>query len=632
MGDRHAAIDEMLANGDLSAEQAQQAHSMLAGSEAQAQSPASFSVDTGRVTTTPMGAPASQPYTPPPVQPPPPPEPEVPLPDNIQPGTISHQGQHVYTQFAADEGFRKHGHPGNVEAPGTMSFDKKPEEATAAATPEAGTGEREQPPEKPATPGQPKPSAAKDYVSELRREDQVAKDIADRQISAQDKIAQARLDGNMAVSADRIAALNTAEEDNRNSKARWDEAAGTANDADLESTKRALDLKSKKMDPNRYFHDRGTFGKIMSAVAIGLGGFGASMGHHANFAQEMIDKAVHNDIDAQREDIANAREQDKMLEAISVKKYGRAMNQYELESRTTRDGYNYAKDRIDAHAMAVGSPEIMAQAELAKAGIDDALMKTNGDHAARVYGVLGAQEQADRAAANAGAGAANAQQKQLAELTARYQIEGGDDFSTARARAMMTMGAKGGNLPALPGKPKEGGNKTDELLVRHPDGQVYEAQSKEAAQKYREKTENIQTLRGSVDTMEQLNANRAPVWDVPGSIKHTENYSAAANQARISYKNATIGSARAPSEEESKMIHDMFPDITTVPLTGVPIGVNQPYIQNKIHAAKRQVDAVLEDANRTFLKNPPPTEADKAASAAIMHKRLLDSTGAVHPK
>ena len=66
------------------------------------------------------------------------------------------------------------------------------------------------------------------------------------------------------------------------------------------------DFESKTVDPAKWYHDRGTGGTIAAAIAMGLGAFGSSLTGGPNAALEIIQGAIRDDIDAQKQNIATA--------------------------------------------------------------------------------------------------------------------------------------------------------------------------------------------------------------------------------------------------------------------------------------------------------------------------------------
>lgn len=55
-----------------------------------------------------------------------------------------------------------------------------------------------------------------------------------------------------------------------------------------------------KVDPERYWAKKGTGARFLAAIAAGMGAFGAALTGGKNFALEIINKAVDEDIDAQK--------------------------------------------------------------------------------------------------------------------------------------------------------------------------------------------------------------------------------------------------------------------------------------------------------------------------------------------
>lgn len=74
----------------------------------------------------------------------------------------------------------------------------------------------------------------------------------------------------------------------------------------------ADDLKSAKIDPNAFWASRSTGQKLALAIASGMGAFAQAMGAGPNTAQQIIDKAVDDDVRAQ---LANIDKKSKDLTA-----------------------------------------------------------------------------------------------------------------------------------------------------------------------------------------------------------------------------------------------------------------------------------------------------------------------------
>ena len=68
------------------------------------------------------------------------------------------------------------------------------------------------------------------------------------------------------------------------------------------------EYKSARVDPERFFNKKGTGAKILAALAAGLGAYAAAMTGTRNFALEVIDQAISDDIEAQKVEIAQKGE------------------------------------------------------------------------------------------------------------------------------------------------------------------------------------------------------------------------------------------------------------------------------------------------------------------------------------
>lgn len=64
------------------------------------------------------------------------------------------------------------------------------------------------------------------------------------------------------------------------------------------------EYRSAHVDPSRVAKGRGIGGTVLAAIAMGLGAFGASITHGPNYAMQILDKQVDDDIRAQEGEIA----------------------------------------------------------------------------------------------------------------------------------------------------------------------------------------------------------------------------------------------------------------------------------------------------------------------------------------
>ena len=88
-----------------------------------------------------------------------------------------------------------------------------------------------------------------------------------------------------------------------------------------QAAEQALSDARKTIDPDQLWKGN-TFGRVLAAVAVGLGQFGASLTHTENGALKIIDSAIQNNIDAQKANIANARNRYRDLGDEKAKRLG----------------------------------------------------------------------------------------------------------------------------------------------------------------------------------------------------------------------------------------------------------------------------------------------------------------------
>ena len=96
-------------------------------------------------------------------------------------------------------------------------------------------------------------------------------------------------------------------------------------------------------DPDRWYKKRGTAGGIMAAIAMGMGAFGASINKTQNFAQEIIEKSINDDLEAQQSEIEKAGK----IAANSVA----AEDRHFVKTEAERHQRNVAKTQTIANAM-----------------------------------------------------------------------------------------------------------------------------------------------------------------------------------------------------------------------------------------------------------------------------------------
>lgn len=131
------------------------------------------------------------------------------------------------------------------------------------------------------------------------------------------------------------------------------------------------DVRSTKIDPNKYWNDKSTGEKIMTAIALVLGGIGGGMtGRGGNAALDVMNNAISRDVEAQKATIESKKE----LAGMAQGSYSRAL-QYTNDKRSAAQlaqtmGLQAARMQMEAMAGTSNNLEVKARAAEAVAKID----------------------------------------------------------------------------------------------------------------------------------------------------------------------------------------------------------------------------------------------------------------------
>lgn len=123
------------------------------------------------------------------------------------------------------------------------------------------------------------------------------------------------------------------------------------------------DVMNTRIDPNHYWAEKGTGNQIASAIAIGLGAFGAGVTHGPNYALQIIDGAIQRDLHAQEANLQNKRG------ALATKQgfYNMALNTYKdadtARAAATAAAYTAAANKAGEMAAGVGDKRVQANTE-----------------------------------------------------------------------------------------------------------------------------------------------------------------------------------------------------------------------------------------------------------------------------
>lgn len=130
---------------------------------------------------------------------------------------------------------------------------------------------------------------------------------------------------------------------------------------------------AQQVDPNRFWNNLSTGRKIMTGISVVLGQAFAGKGNE-NKSMTMFNNLVQQDIDAQKENIKNQMEGQRMKFDASKSLYGTMLQKFgderQADAATRLAYYDQIKNRIEATASQFKSPIIQANAQKAVAALD----------------------------------------------------------------------------------------------------------------------------------------------------------------------------------------------------------------------------------------------------------------------
>lgn len=129
----------------------------------------------------------------------------------------------------------------------------------------------------------------------------------------------------------------------------------------------AHDIKNFKIDPNRYWNESGTGGKIANVIGLMLGGLGSGLTKGPNLAAEYINRQIDRDIDAQKAELGKKQN---MLSAI-YQQMGNLRDSETMLRRVYADHYSAQMEEIAARSndpMAIQRAKMFNAEKLAQLG------------------------------------------------------------------------------------------------------------------------------------------------------------------------------------------------------------------------------------------------------------------------
>lgn len=296
-----------------------------------------------------------------------PPQPAVPAPGQPSPGG---EGQ---------PGPAQGGEPGGPILPGDQiaAWALKPvyHPGTAAFDPEASNAAR-----KPVALSRTVTGALDLSPEEEKRRLESAEALHAANKAAYGEIEAASAERTAAAEDRRTQALNSAiETDNERRDALAKRAAveDTWNTTNAHLQKERDAVAEQRVDPQRLFKgDAGGYNRIMSAIAVGLGAFGAAISKTPNYALDIVNNAVQRDIDSQTDQIHRRGAAAQNAITDFQKNYGLTLDEARSAVKATQ--LRYAASMADMNAARIGTADAKQTAAVLKANF---LAKASEDEA-----------------------------------------------------------------------------------------------------------------------------------------------------------------------------------------------------------------------------------------------------------
>jgi hypothetical protein len=248
-------------------------------------------------------------------------------------------------------------------------------------------------------------------------------------------------------------------------------------------------IAKEKVDPTRIFNgDSGAIRAIGSAIAVGLGAFGAALTGGQNYALQIIQASIDRDIEAQKENIQNRQEANQTALARIQQQYG--VPHEEATKILRSHELRYAEMTAQKFAAQAGTVQAQQKALELVQGLSQARMKNDAEFYEMVNGRSATQEQF----------------VQPQKATAGYYRDPTDKERTGRIGLVKGVQEVTGTAPAKPGETG---------IVRIGDEQF--KAPKDVAEKAQDRLAAIDAAeRGLLKKQEKVKSNFAPGWGDSG--------------------------------------------------------------------------------------------------------------------
>lgn len=130
-----------------------------------------------------------------------------------------------------------------------------------------------------------------------------------------------------------------------------------------EISKAQDEARGKSLDPDRLWKQKGTGARIVGAIAVGLGAAGSVLGRTENFALNIINDAVRNDIEAQKQELEDAKGRVSEARNTYAMLRQRGMDDKQAELSLKQLSIENIQNQIAAMSAGYKSKEITANAQ-----------------------------------------------------------------------------------------------------------------------------------------------------------------------------------------------------------------------------------------------------------------------------
>ena len=179
---------------------------------------------------------------------------------------------------------------------------------------------------------------------------------------------------NDAFTAESRAGIQAFQQQNSENEEHRKKLAQEAKDAQDRIQAKLGQLESQGIDPNKYWHDSGVAGTILSGIAIGLGQFGAQLGHGQNAALSIINGAIDSSIRSQEVNLQHALEIAGKGSELNAQGFNQQDALLKAKMDSTLTAYTLAQNELQKRVAAFGqNQDVQTNAQKLSMGIQDSV-------------------------------------------------------------------------------------------------------------------------------------------------------------------------------------------------------------------------------------------------------------------